>query len=120
MIVSKKKLILFCGNNESDDSYALFLRFLKATTHLLCNNSAILRFIIIVSSHFLITFTLFYIAVYHKSTSLCVGELKERLRYSEYEEGDGDLNTYLKEMPIRTNDNSLERRSFEIRKNIER
>ena len=48
------------------------------------------------------------------------GGLKGCLDYFEYEEGDGDLNTYLKGKPIRTYDNSLERRSFEMRINIER
>jgi len=61
----------FCGDNEPDGSFALFLRFLKESIHLLCNNSAILCFILIVSSHFLTTFSLFYIPVYHKSTNLC-------------------------------------------------
>jgi len=46
--------------------------------------------------------------------------LNKNLHYSEWREGGGDLNTYLKGNPIRTDANSLERKSLEMRINIER
>jgi len=42
------------------------------------------------------------------------------LDYFEYEKGDGDLNTVLKGKDLRTDGNSYERRSLEMRINIER
>ena len=42
------------------------------------------------------------------------------LSYSEKREGCGSLNTYLKGKEIRTNDNSLERKSLEMRINIKK
>jgi len=42
------------------------------------------------------------------------------LFYSEYKEGDGRLNTLLKGKAIWTNDNSLEKRSLEMRINIQK
>jgi len=47
-------------------------------------------------------------------------ELNGCLDYCEYREGGGYLNTFLKGKAIRTDDNSLERRSLEMRINIER
>jgi len=48
------------------------------------------------------------------------GSLNGILFYSEYRKGDGHLNTVLKGKEVRTDDDSLERRSLEMRINIER
>jgi len=48
------------------------------------------------------------------------GELNGILWYSELGKGYGQFNTVLKGKDIWTNDNSLERRSLEMRINIER
>jgi len=45
---------------------------------------------------------------------------KSRLRYSEYQEGCGDISTLLKGKAIRTDDKSLEIRSLEMRINIKK
>jgi len=45
-------------------------------------------------------------------------ELRGWIFYCEYKEGRGNINTYLKGKHIRTNDNSLESRSLEMRINI--
>jgi len=47
-------------------------------------------------------------------------ELNGCLDYCEYREGGGYLNTFLKGKAIRTDDNSLESRSLEMRINIEK
>jgi len=47
-------------------------------------------------------------------------ELNGLLVYSKLREGYGDLNTYLKGKAMWTDDNSLERRSLEMRINIKR
>jgi len=48
------------------------------------------------------------------------GGLKGCLDYSEWREGNGDLNTYLKGNAMWIDDDSLEIRSLEMRINIER
>ena len=48
------------------------------------------------------------------------GGLNGSLWYSECGKGEGHLNTVLKGKDVRTDDNSLERRSLEMRINIER
>jgi len=48
------------------------------------------------------------------------GGLNGNLWYSEYRKGNGNLNTVLKGKDVRTDDYSLERRSLEMRINIER
>jgi len=53
-------------------------------------------------------------------SSATTGCLNGILWYSEYGKGAGHLNTVLKGKDIRTDDYSLERRSLEMRINIER
>ena len=76
----------FCGNNQPDDSFALFhCDFLRQH-----NSFALQSFCYFMFYYysFITFFNNFYpflhSGVYHQSTSLCIGGLNGRLRYSEY------------------------------------